>query len=615
MKKEDLIKLKEQISSLNNDELKLRDLYLKRIANGTFQGPQVGYPSIDKPWLQFYGDEDLSIDIPQCKAYDFLLTNNFNYKNQNAINFLNTKITYGQLFDKIEDTTKALYKLGVREGDIVTLIMPICPETVYLFYALDRLGAVVNSINPLGSYEDLKDEVSLTKSQHIFSIDMCHDNVDRLKDEMGINNIVYINPLNSAPFYLKKAYNLKNKYKNYDDWDRFIKDGKSVVGNIDSNYKKDTVLAIVHTGGTTGKPKGVQLTNEDFVAMAAMYKDGGLNFKRGETFLNFLPPFIAWCLCNGINMPLTLGANVTLVPKFQPEDFPKLMDKYKPNHVLSGPILWELMMKSDVKDLSYLKSPVSGGDALQVEAERRINDYFKKLGCEVEIAQGYGMTEVGSSATYCVNGSYKEGTVGIPNNKNVISAFDDNGNEVMTGEEGELWISTPSVMKGYYNNPEETEKVIFIDDFGTKWVKTADIGIITPDGHIQIKGRKKRIIVRAGQKIFPVNDENVILKNKNIETCSYVGVPDDVDRCVPALHIVLSEDCECSLEEIVEQIKEAILKELPCYDIPKYFIFRDELPKTNINKVDVKSLEAEELPIEEITDKRNNKKLTLKALN
>lgn len=614
MTKEELINLKKQIESLSNEEKKERDLYLRKLALGEIQGPMTGFASIDKPWLKYYSEEDLMIDIPSCKAYDFFVTNNVNNMNSIAINYFGKKVTYGQLIEKINDTTKALYHSGVREGDIVTLIMPICPETVYLFYAINRLGGICNAINPFSSLEELENEIDKTNSKHIFAIDLCHELVEKLKMKKQLDEIVYINPVNSAPFYIKFGYNLKNENKNYDGWNRFIYNGRNEKSKtMDSNYKKDQVLAIVHTGGTTGHPKGVELTNENFVAMAAMYKNGGLNFKKGETFLNFLPPFIAWCLSNGINMPLTLGAEITLVPTFKPEDFPKLMKKYKPNHVLSGPILWELCVKDGITDMSYLKSPVSGGDALPVETERKINDYFKKCGCKYEIAQGYGMTEVTSSATFSVSGSYEEGTVGIPNSKNIISAFDEDGNEVRINEDGELWISTPTLMKGYFQNATATEDIVIKDETGRIWIKTADIGRITPSGHVEIVGRMKRIIVRAGQKIFPSNDENVILQNPNIETCAYVGVPDKEDRYVPALHIVLSDTCQDTLEDVVSQTKDLIIRSLPVYDIPKYFVFRDELPKTNINKIDFKSLEEEEIPLYEITDlRKKEKKLLLK---
>lgn len=600
MKKEDLIELKKQIVSLSDEEKKQRDLYLRELANGTLQGPPTGYASIDKPWLKYYKEEDLLADIPMCKAYDYFLTNNVNNRESIAIKFLGTKISYGKLINKIDETTKALYEMGVREGDIVTMILPLCPETVYLFYAINRLGAICNSINPLGSYEDLKEEINLTKSKYIFAIEMCEEKINKINCE----NVIYINPLNSAPSILREAYSLKAKQRHNNEWKRFINKGKNVSENIDSNYKKNSVLAIVHTGGTTGKPKGVQLTNENFVAMAAMYKNGGLNFEKGESFLSFLPPFIAWCLSNGINMPLSLGAEITMVPTFDVQDFPKLMDRYKPNHVLGGPILWDALINNGITNLSYLKSPVSGGDSMPIELERRINDYFEKCGCENKIAQGYGMTEVSSSATFSVHNAYEEGTVGIPNSKNNISAFDDDGCEKQIGEIGEIWISTPTIMKGYYGNNLETNLVIVEDENGVKWAKTADLGLITSSGHIKIIGRKKRMIVRSGQKIFPLNDENIIMQNKNIDMCSYVAAYDEKERHVPVLHIVLSKECDCSLDEIVLQIKKSITEQLPIYDIPKYFVFRDDLPKTDINKIDVKKLEEEETPTCEISDKR-----------
>ena len=510
MERNDLESLKMKISSLDVNEQKLRDLYLRDIALGKIAGPMTGYASIDKPWLKYYGAQEINSDIPRLKAYDYVVLNNKNNLDSVAIEFLGTKLTYRQLFKKVDEVTKSLYSLGVRNGDIVTLAMANTPETIYLFYGLNRLGAICNFIDPRYSEDEFKRELNAVNSKYLFSLDMCSDIISKVLPETNIEKIIYLSPIETMPFFIRKMYELKKQSSiDYNDsvitWKDFISLSKSInEDNIDSPYKNDEPLALVHTGGTTGVPKGVLLTNESFVSMANMHLTGNLEFKKGDKFLNFLPPFIAYCISNGINMPLTVGVSISLVPTFKPEDFPNLLKKYKPNHVLSGPILWEFLMKSDINDLSYLISPVSGGDSLTSEMEIKINQYLISKGCKYKLAQGYGMSEVTSAATYSPERANKTGSVGIPFIKNIISVFDpETLEEKEYGEDGEIWISTPTMMKEYYNNVSETNNVIVIDKYGRTWIRTSDIGKITQDGNIIIIGRVKRMIVRNGNKIFP----------------------------------------------------------------------------------------------------------------
>jgi len=545
---DELKEYKEKLSKLTEEEQKKRDLYLKQLADGTLQGPPTGYSSIDKQWLKFYKNEDIAQDIPDMSAYDYLFINNQSNLDKNAINYFGVKISYKELFENIEKVTKSLSACGVKKGDIVTLAMANTPEIVYLFYALNRLGAVCNVIDPRYSAEEMKREINAVNSKLFVSLDMCYPVAKKIISETTIEKTICLSAVESLPLPVRLASKIKDNIKLDNaaiNWKQFLKMGKEINKDIDIGYEKNTPAALVHTGGTTGVPKGVVLTNENFVAMANMHKFGGLDYEKDDKFLNILPPFIAYCLCNGINMPLTLGLEVTLVPKFDAPEFPELLDKYKPNHVLSGPILWEYVLKSDIKDLSYLKTPVSGGDALNPEMEKRINEFLAEKNCKVKLAQGYGMTEVSSAAVFSTEQANKLGSVGIPFIKNTVSIFDpDTLVEKQYGEEGEIWISTPTAMAGYYNNEEATKdlKITTID--GKNWIRTGDIGKISSDGNVYIVGRMKRMIVRNGNKIFPSNVENLLLQIPEIENCAIVGVADDIERKVPVVHVILKENYE-----------------------------------------------------------------------
>ena len=597
---DELKEYREKLGKLTQEEEKQRNLYLKKLANGTLQGPLTGKQSIDKTWLKYYEDYDIKQDIPKMSAYDYMVVNNNSNLDKNALNFYGIKITYEELLKNIDKITRSLISLGVKKGNIVTLAMANTPEMVYLFYALNRIGAISNVIDPRYSADEMKREINKVNSKYFITLVDCYDTSRRIIEETNVEKTVYLTALESMPLPIKVVNKLKNKIKRIDNnsisWNDFIKNGKKIDKDINNIYENDMPVTIVHTGGTTGEPKGVVLTNENFVAMANMHMHGGLDYEKDDKFLNILPPFIAYCLCNGINMPLTLGLEVTIIPQWDVPDFPMILDKYKPNHVLAGPILWDYVTKSDIRDLSYLKTPVSGGDALNEELEKRINDFFKKKNCKSKVAQGYGMTEVSSAAVFSKQEANKIGSVGIPFIKNNVSIFDpETLLEKDIGEEGEIWISSPTIMKEYYNNNIATEELKITTIDGNNWIRTGDIGKIDLDGNLYIVGRMKRMIVRSGNKIFPANTENIVLKLNEIDNCAIVGIDDDIERKVPVIHIVLKK-------EIVEKIKKIISDNLPEFNIPVKFVFRESMPLTSINKIDFKKLEQEELSDDIIID-------------
>lgn len=604
---DELKEYRKKLGKLTQEEDKQRNLYLKKLANGTLQGPLTGKQSIDKTWLKYYEDYDIKQDIPKMSAYDYMVVNNNSNLDKNALNFYGIKITYEELLKNIDKITRSLISLGVKKGNIVTLAMANTPEMVYLFYALNRIGAISNVIDPRYSADEMKREINKVNSKYFITLVDCYDTSRRIIEETNVEKTVYLTALESMPLPIKVVNKLKNKIKRIDNnsisWNDFIKNGKKIDKDINNIYENDMPVTIVHTGGTTGEPKGVVLTNENFVAMANMHMHGGLDYEKDDKFLNILPPFIAYCLCNGINMPLTLGLEVTIIPQWDVPDFPMILDKYKPNHVLAGPILWDYVTKSDIRDLSYLKTPVSGGDALNEELEKRINDFFKKKNCKSKVAQGYGMTEVSSAAVFSKQEANKIGSVGIPFIKNNVSIFDpETLLEKNIGEEGEIWISSPTIMKEYYNNNIATEELKITTIDGNNWIRTGDIGKIDLDGNLYIVGRMKRMIVRNGNKIFPANTENIVLKLNEIDNCAIVGIDDDIERKVPVIHIVLKKEIVESKEEIVEKIKKIISDNLPEFNIPVKFVFRESMPLTSINKIDFKKLEQEELSDDIIID-------------
>ena len=605
MEREALEKLKEKISELSEKEQKLRNLYLRRISAGEMYGPMTGYASIDKPWLKYYDEFGIKTDVPKEKAYDLIYNKYKNNKKLIALNYFGVKISYHEMFNKIEEVAKSFKTLGIKKGDIVLMAMPTTPEMVYIFYALNRIGAIVDTVDPRIKSDRYIEIIKETNAKYLVAVDLCRTVIEEFLQKEKLSKVVLVSPTESLALPLKILLSIKEKKtinKTNDkviDWNSFVKLGKTYLGEIDCDYEENMPVVIVHTGGTTGEPKGVLLTNENFNTMAITQEISGFNLQEKDKFLTFLPPFIAYCLVNAIHDPLYLGFENILVPKFDAKDFPNLMYKYKPNHVLAGPILWDYFIKDEKiskENLSYLKSPISGGDVLNIELEREINEFYKSHNCNIPIASGYGLTEVSAAAIYSKSIAYKEGHVGIPYIKNNVSSFiPDTEEELPYDTEGEIFISTPTMMKEYYNNAEATSNIIKVHSDGLRWVHTGDLGTIDTDGSVKISGRIKRLIVRNGNKIFPSSVEDIIRQNKLITGISIVSMPDDKERHVPVAYLTIENSAIGYEEELINDIELSIKEKLPEFNIPVKYIFKAELPLTNINKIDFKKLEEEAL--------------------
>ena len=606
MNKEDLIRLKKKIVELSDKEKKERDLYLRNISLGNILGPMTGYASIDKPWLKYYNENNIDKERLNCSAYDYMKHYNINNLLYNAINYMGNIITYKELLDKIDEVTKSLINLNVKSGDVVTLIMANIPENIYLFYAINRLGAVANIIDPRLKTDEIIDIVNNNKSKLVIAIDsfMNKKNILNIKKNSNIENIVLVNPLEtlknnkliSFAISCKEKINYHLSNKNFIRWSDFVNNGRNVTLSDIPKYAEEKDAIMVRTGGTTGKPKIVVLSNKNLNEMANQHFLGEYNFNKKDLFLNFLPPFIAYGICGATHMPLVLGLENILIPKFDAKDFPKLMKKYKPNVVFGGPILYEKMMNSKKTknvDLSSLRVPVSGGDTMNIELENKINKYFEDNNCYHTIGQGYGMTEVSSSACYSKENSYVEGSVGIPLINNSISIFDaDTMDEKLFEEGGEVCIKTNTMMSGYFNNEIENNNVIKIHEDGSTWVHTGDIGKMNSNGNLFVIGRMKRMIVSNGSKIFPISIESVICKNPYVESCVVVGAEHKTLRHVPVAHIVLNDN-NIDKEKLIDELNFEIKKELPDYYLPFIYVFRRNMPLTSIDKIDYKMLEQE----------------------
>lgn len=563
-----------------------------------------GYPSIDKPWLKYYSKEAINALLPECTIYENLWENNKDHLDDIALIYFGKKITYGEMFENIDKAAKAFSAIGVKKGDIVTFAVLACPETIFSFYALNKIGAVANMVNVLSSASDFKKYINEVNSKVFVCWNVFYKTATEMIKETSAKKVVVIEPTNYLPPIKKFLLNLKKKPTvKYSDsvinWNSFINNGNNV--NLPSiTFQPNDICVMAHTGGTTGEPKGVLLTNESVNSVAVQY-DKTCPHKRQEVLLDLIVPFVIYGIGTNIHMPLCLGLTVALIPFFKPEQIPDFFIHYKPNIVASIPSYWTPLLQSRKMrkaDLSNLRLAAAGGDGMTLEIEKKMNEFFKEHNSNAVMINGYGMTELCSTATTNYNFAHKENSIGIPMPFNLVKIVEqDTCKELKYGEIGEICIYSPYPMRGYYNNDEATKEILKMHNDGKCWVHSGDLGYVDDDGFVFITGRIKRIILTSyteiPSKIFPDQIEKVIMTHPAVFQCCVVSDPHPKYRFVTKAYIVLYEEyCERA-DDIRTEIEQLCKRNLPDYSIPFSYCFKKALPLTAVGKVDYRALEKE----------------------
>lgn len=559
-----------------------------------------GYPSVDKPWLKYYSEDAIDIQLPECTAFELLWNNNKEHLKDTALNYYGRKITYEKLFAGIERAAKSFYAMGVKAGDIVVICTVNTPEMVYAFYALNRLGAIANMVDPRTNVDGLHTYILESKAKLVMVIEPAYPAIIKAVKGTEVENIIVVSPSDSFAALTKLLYRIKTQAPRFGNmtmnWKEFESRGKTTPTYIP--YAKDTCCVIAHTGGTTGFPKGVMLSNDNINAMTYGYRHIGVPFKRKDRYFNDLPPFIMYGLCLALHTTLSYGLEVILYPVFDSFNFPKQFVKYKPHHFCALPDHLRYLISSKLTqnfDFSEVITVGVGGDTLDCNLEESVTRFLMNHGCEYGVMKGYGLTELSSTAVTTFPGANAIGSVGVPLIMNTLKIVDyDTMEELGYNQTGEIWIHGPSIMLGYYKMPKETSDFIFIDEKGIKWVRTGDLGHITEDGLLFLDGRIRRIYMTAheGQpaKIFPMLVEDVLNKSPSVSECSVVGKKQvNSDYYEAVAFIQIHEACE--EEKIKEELAVLCAENLPTYMVPSQYCFVKKIPHTPIGKVDFRALE------------------------
>lgn len=559
-----------------------------------------------KPWLAYYSRKDRSIKFTNKRIYEYMKESVGEDKDFIALNYFNSRISYNELFDKIEQASRSLRSFGVKQGDIVTICMPNTPEAIILFYAINNIGAIADMIHPLSAPEQIKNYLDESKSRILLLIDLDYEKLEKILPSTQVYKTIVVSASDSMPVLTAIGYQITRGFKikkpkfidtDYLTWKDFMLQGLTYNKPAYNTTKaKDTAL-ILHSGGTTGVPKGIMISNYSFNALA---QQGGINVYNArpkDKIVTILPIFHGFGLGVCVHCPLCLKVETILVPEFDANRFPKMMQTYKPNVIAGVPTLWEAMLsnkKFDNVDLSALKYVISGGDHLTLSMENRMNTFLRTHGANISISKGYGMTESVAATAYTFDGTNVPGAIGIPMIGNSFCICKpETEEELPFGEEGEICVYGPTLMQGYFNKPEETAKMLRKHKDGKVWLHTGDMGYIAADGIIYFTQRLKRMIVSSGFNVYPSAIEEVISKHEAVKAVCVIGVPHQYKMHVAKAFITLKDNYKGD-NKLIKELKQLCKQNLAEYSIPKYFEFRDTLPKTLYGKLDYKKLEEEE---------------------
>lgn len=531
------------------------------------------------------------------------------YPNYVAFDFLGKKTTYRDFFAGIEKCAKALKTIGIRPGDKVTIALPNCPQGLYMFYAVNMVGGICNMIHPLSAEKEIEFYLNESESVTAITLDQFYHKFENIRANTRVVNIIVASIKDELAPTLKAGYMLTEamtKEKIPEDapvirWDDFLKISKFCYGSCRVHRQPSDTAVILYSGGTTGTPKGVEHSNFAFNAVAKQIITANPMFRPGDRMLAAMPIFHGFGLGVCIHAMLTHGGRCILIPRFTPESYARQMVKQRCNFVAGVPTLYEALLRlPSMKnaDLSCLKGVFSGGDSLPVELKKKLDQWLYDHNAVVQVREGYGAAETITACCLTPPNMFKAGSIGVPFPDNYIKIVKpDTEEELPYGQEGEILLAGPSLMKGYMHHEEETAKTLRKHADGLTWLYTGDLGTMDDEGFVYFKGRAKRMIITRGYNVYPAQLENIIDGSEMVQMSCAIAVPDPVKIQKIKVFVKLAEGYRPT-KETEEAIMAYCRKYIAKYALPYAIEFRDDLPKTLVGKVDYRALEQEELAVE-----------------
>ncbi len=559
------------------------------------------------PWKAHLGEVPFCLDYFEGSMFEMVEAVSKKYPNYVAFDFMGRSTTYRQMIAEIERCARALKTIGIREGDKVTIAMPNCPQAIYLFYAVNLVGAIANMIHPLSAEKEIEFYLNESESVLAITLDQFYDKFERIRQNTKVVNIIIASVKDALSRPIKAGYMLtagRKVQKIPDDapvlmWKDFLRLSRSCFYKT---YKVKRASAdpavILYSGGTTGTTKGIVLTNGNFNALAAQIVATNPMFRAGDKMLAAMPLFHGFGLGVCIHSMLANGGRCILIPRFTAKSYAKQIVKYKCNFIAGVPTLYEALLRlpsMEGKDLSSLKGVFSGGDSLSIELKKKFDRFLYDHRAVVQVREGYGTTETVTACCLTPPHMHKEGSIGLPFPDTYIKIVEPGTDrELPYGEEGEILLAGPTVMKEYMKHPEETAQTLRKHADGLTWVYTGDLGAMDDEGFVFFKGRAKRMIISSGYNVYPAQIENLLDANEMVQMSCVIGVPDAYKMQKVKAFVKLNPGVPAN-DETKKAILDYCAKHVAKYAMPYDIEFREELPKTLVGKVAYRILEEEEL--------------------
>ncbi|MDO5124199.1 MAG: AMP-binding protein [Eubacteriales bacterium] len=552
----------------------------------------------EKPWDEFYKGIDVNINYPDSSLFGAVCEAMEKNPKATALVYMGRKITYSQLVEESLRFADLFRRLSVKPGEMVAVCLPNIPEAVYCLYGLSAIGAVSSFLHPLSAPMELDYYITELKARYVVTLDSLIKNFSASTLNSDVKFLI-VSPEQSLSKCKKLLYRLSNKKISVPNRENIIHTKKLLSGCdteeiVPVQTDKDSVAVVLFSGGTTGVPKGVMISNFSLNAMALQTARMSAVEVSGKSMLAAMPMFHGFGLAVCIHTTLISGGSCLLVPRFTPREYAKLIIRHKPNFIAGVPTLFEALLNCEElkkADLSCLLGVFSGGDTLPVDLKQRFDEFLKTHGAKVRIREGYGATECVTASCLTPVAKEKIGSIGIPFPDVLYKICKVGTTEQLPyGEQGEICISGPTLMMGYLSHEEETAKVLKTHEDGRIWLHTGDLGYIDREGFVYFRQRIKRIIVVSGYNVYPSQIERIFEAHESIKKCCVVAKRDAYKMHRVKLYAVPNDGFigdDALRRQITEYAKGCIAR----YAIPKEIEFLESLPMTKYGKVDFLKLQ------------------------
>src|SRR3954466_13690452 len=468
-----------------------------------------------------------------------------------ALKLDDAELTYAQLGEASARVAALLESKGFEAGDRVGIMLPNVPYFAAVYYGVLRAGGVVVPMNPLLKGREVSFYLEDPEAKIMFAWGDFEDAAKKGADEAGAE-LILVKP---------------------GEFEKLLGEHEPNTDVVDRD--DDDTAVILYTSGTTGKPKGAELTHANLMTNAQLSADELGEVTEDDVLLGALPLFHSFGQTCGLNATVYKGATMSMIPRFDPAKPLEIIQRDKVTVFQGVPTMYTAMLHCDSRDdydTSALPICMSGGSAMAVEVMRGFEDAF-----DCKVLEGYGLSETSPVASF--NHPDKErkiGSIGTPIEGVEMKVVDDDGNDVDQGEVGEIVIKGHNVMKGYWRKPDETADV-FTDD----WFHTGDMAKVDEDGYFFIVDRKKELIIRGGYNVYPREIEEVLYEHPAVREAAVVGVPHDELGEEVGAAVALKDGEQATAEELQAYVKDNVA----AYKYPRHIWFVSELPKGPTGKI------------------------------